>query len=43
MNVKVDDIRLTFSFVIYNILSCVSRVLPDVGFNNMSIERPVYQ
>ena len=40
MNVKVDDIRLTFSFVIYIILS---RVLPNVGFNNMSIKHPVDQ
>ena len=43
MNVKVDDTRLTFPFVIYNILSGVSRVPPDVGFNNISIEHPVYQ
>ena len=37
MNVKVDDTRLTFSFVIYSISSGVSRVPPDVGFNNMSL------
>jgi hypothetical protein len=43
MNVKVDDTRLTSSFVSYNILFGVSRVSPDVGFNNMSIEHPVYQ
>ena len=37
MNVKVDDTRLTFSFLTYSILSGVSRVPPDVGFNNMSL------